>query len=1291
MLKRVLTVTLSLLLCGASFAQIGKKGKSQPTAPVNEEWNDVEIFEQNKIYPRANVIPYGNENDIEKNRYAESPYYVSLNGEWRMDLQTSYSRRPADVEQKTFSADGWRSVTVPEAQWRDGKKAVEAPKLKSSIDQLGDKNCVATYYREFDVPKSWKNYKAYLNLQAKSAYYVWVNHEYVGYSEDSRDISEFELTKHLQLGKKNNIIIQVLSVSDGAMLESNYARTFNGITSDVFITLKPLANIMDYAVTANYAPAQQMGSISLALDIFNAAKKGQYYVEMEIWTPQGKQLDKMGRWTVFDKKNEVTMKLERDLGVVLPWSAETPNLYTLVVRLRNEKMELVETVGTRFGFRTVEMKDGLLTVNGAPVTLRGVTYAYYDYDNAGIPSRERVRQDLQLMKQHNVNAVRTTLYSPAAPYFYELCDEYGLYVVCDGNLQPYSTQAKAVATDKAYINLFVSRMQNMYERLKNHPSIIMWSLGNTVDNGICMENAYRALKQKDKTRPVMFGGAAYSENTDVIAPVNIDYDDLKLYAAKAQPRPLIMAGFGSTRGNSYGSLEPMWQLVRRHSMLQGGFATYWNPADYYDVVAQADSYVTGLVTKERTPSPYLAELRNLYRPFDVTMINRSPDAAEFNITSFTSFLTLNDYILEYNIFSNLKSRIIEGEVSVSLKPGESKNFKLKLPALTLYAGEELFIRFTIRQRTQTEAVPKGTELGVVEFPLPMKEVKKESLADYDREELYVVNTEQDGRSTDGGVIQVFNDNIEMWYDLDNADIVAYKFRDQDLLLSTPVVNFWRAATDNDRVDKNALRLWQNVGPNNMKRNVVATHYRKVDNYTVCIDAMLRYTDPDGVSLFDMKQTIAVLHTGDVLIDNEIVATEQIRTLPKVGLQMCLPKSLDTVRWFGLDKETYSDRRSAGVAGTYKKPVRDMFFHYDKPQESGNRTGVRWVSVQNGTIGLYADLLDTNFNFSIYPYTDLQLFEAPTGTTPAEKDFWTFNVDYRQSGVGSALAGTDIADKDLVTDKRFKFRMHLRAYDLSEYNPYDFCRVEYPEIATSVLPMPLIAKDRDRFDAPMTITLSSPTPKADIRYTLDGSTPTETSTLYKKPFVIKGSTYVKAKAFKKDATPSFTTIKRFNFDYIVKATFAKKPNTPYNYNQETILFDGETGTISELSRGWLGFSGNDLDVVLELSKAIELQNVVVHFAHVPDAWAFAPTAVTVYVSSDGVTYSPAINARIKYAPGEESMNSPQLQTVTVEVNQPDVKFVRLVGKSLSRIPSWHKAKGLRPWIMVDEVELNEVIH
>ena len=1273
MYKKILAVALALSAISVADAQIRK---SNDADPVVDEWNDVEIFEQNKLYPRSNVIPYGDENGIEKNKYEESPFYVSLNGEWRMSLSKDFGGRAKNIEQKDFSSQGWPTVTVPASSWTEGRKTVQAKKVMKPSDVSESGNYVATYSREFEVPKTWKKYKAYLNMRARGAYYVWVNKEYVGYSEDSRDRSEFEITKHLKTGETNTVVIQVVSVSDGSMMESGYARTLNGITDDIFIVLKPLANIMDYSISAKYDTRTTIGDLSVGIDVFNEVKKGQYYVEMTVWDPKGREVEKMGRWTVFDKKNELTMKFERQLGEVQPWTAETPNMYTLVLKLRDQKMNLVETVGCRFGFRTIEVKDGLFTVNGQPVVMRGVLYAPYKVD------KEQMKRDLQMMKQHNVNAVRTILYSPATDYFYQLCDEMGLYVVCDANLQPLSTQAKAVATDKAYINLFISRMQNMYERLKNHPSIVAWSLGDGMDNGICMENAFRTIKGKDKSRAIIYSGAGFGDNTDVVAPKYIEYDDLKLFAAKKQARPLVMAAFGSAMGNSYGSMEPLWQLVNNNSSIQGGFAAYWNKAEYFDPTTGADMSTPSLVDKDGNAVPYLAELRNLYKPFSVRLVNISPDAAEFNVTNYLSFLTLNDYVLEYNIFSNLKSRIIEGEVSVALKPSESKNFKLKIPALTLYAGEELFIRFTIRQKGNSLAVPKGTELGVMEFRLPMKGERKEQLAEYDRVSLLM--------SREGNVVKVYNDNIELQYDLDKAEVTSYRFREQDMLVSSPQLNFWRAETDNDRVDKNAGRLWQSLLPQNVKRVVVATNCLQVDDNTVCIDAMLRYTDQGGTILMDVKQSIAILHTGDVLIDNEVVATEQIKTLPKLGMQMCLPHNTDSVRWFGLDKESYSDRRNSGVAGTHKRALDEMFYLYDKPQESGNHAGVRWLSVERNGIGLYFDMLDTSFNFSVYPYSDVDLYGSSDKSMMQKRGFWTLNADYRQAPVGSALAGQEVQDKDVIADKKFHFCLHIRAYDLSEYNPYDFCRVEYPKIASSVLPMPVVKSDRERFDQPMTISISTETPKAEIRYTVDGSTPDRSSALYKKPFVIGNSTYVKAKTFKDGYTPSFTTVKRYNFDYIVKSDFTNKPNTPYNFEQETILFDGERGDISELSRGWLGFSGSDLNVLLELSKAIELQQVVVNFAHVPDAWAFAPVAVQVLLSEDGENFSPAINAKLKYAPEEQSMNSPQLVKVVIEVNQPNVKYVRLIAKNMGRIPSWHKAKGLRPWIMVDEIELNEVI-
>lgn len=1283
MIKKLIISALALLLITSASAQ---KKKNNTQAQQLLEWSDVDIFEQNKVYPRANVIPFNNENDIEHWKYDKSIYYISLSGSWKTQVNSDLGNRP-DPESKTFSTEGWSTSNVPSTMMVKNGSTIKAPTIKNANTLTSTGNAVATYVKEFDAPKSWADYQAFLQLQARSAYYIWLNNEYVGYSEDSRCISEFDLNKHIKYGKTNTLVIQVISSSTGSLLEMQQSRTYLGITNDVAIVLKPLVNINDYSILAEFTPKSGFGKFSLTADIVNPTKKGQYYIEVEIWNPKGKELDKMGKWVVFDKKGELTTTLNGDFGAILPWTAETPNLYTAVIRLRNERMQLVETLGTRFAFRTVEVKDGMLQVNGAPINLRGVVYTGYDINHNGELSVEQMQKDLKLMKQNNINAIRTAIYSPANPRLYELCDEYGLYVVCDANIQPFSKQSKAVAADKDYLNQFVVRVQNMYERLKNHPSIIVWSLGEGQDNGICMENAYKTLKQKDKYRPVLYSGANYSDNTDIIATRFIEPDDVKAFAVKNPTRPLVFYSFGSTKGNNFGGMEQLWKMVRTYRKVQGGFLAKWNSDITFNQTTYADETSTGLILSNNKPLPYLDELRNLYRPFDVKMVALVPDHAEFTVSNLLDFLYLKDYILEYNIYSNLKPRIIEGEVDVDLAPGESKNFKLKVPKLTLYSGEELFIRFTIRKRGKTEAVPHATEMGTFEFSLPMNIVKKQPLPNYGREELY----SQKDNSTGKELIHVFNNNVDFWFDLGSAEMTSLQVNNQELLASAPKLNFWRPATDNDIVDKNAMRMWTNLNPENVTRTVLETSYRQIDKYTVGIDVMLRYTDRSGNPLFDVRQAYSILHTGDILIDNKVVATEFVKAMPRVGYQFQINKNFDQMHWLGLDKETYADRKMAGVMGTYHQSADELFFSYSRPQSAGNRTDVHWVSITDNKAGLFMDMIDSTFNFSVYPYSDKQLSTAAESFDLKKQSYRTLNVDFRQSGIGSALAQIPMADNVVLTQKEYEFRLHLRTYMLNEADPLDFRRVLYPEGKSSVLPMPTIAKNRDRFDQPMTITLSTSVPKAEIRYTTDGSAPTETSLLYKKPFTINNSTIVQAKTFLKGSTASFVASQRFNFDYITSATFATKPNTPYNYNMETILFDGETGAITDLQQGWLGFSGNDLNVVFELSKSIELQDVVMHFAHVPDAWAFAPTQVMVYVSSDGENYSEAIRAKIKYNPGEIEMNTPQLQTIRVDIDKADVKFVKVVAKSLTRIPEWHKAKGLRPWLMIDEIQLNEVIH
>ena len=622
---------------------------------------------------------------------------------------------------------------------------------------------------------------------------------------------------------------------------------------------------------------------------------------------------------------------------------------------------------------------------------------------------------------------------------------------------------------------------------------------------------------------------------------------------------------------------------------------------------------------------------------------------------------------------------------LDLKPGDGQNFKLKIPQMKLYADEELMARFSVRQRKGTLSVPKSAVLATFEFPIKMVQVAKQPLPEYGRE---VLKMEPDTSS--GHRLLVTNSHILAWFDLDNAELESLQVGGQELIAEPPMLNFWRPPTDNDRVDHRGERVWHNLNPDNVVRRVLAADYRSIDSFTVGIDAMIRYTDKAGEILFDLQQTWAVLHSGDIIVHSEVTPSESVKGIPRMGYQLALARALDTVRWFSLDKETYIDRKQSGVTGTYKAHANDLFFCYGRPQAAGNRAEVRWVSVSNSRAGLFVDMLDTLFCFSTYPYSDKQLATASTCQELQLKNCHVLNIDYRQAGVGSALAGIELDSKGVVPVTKYVFDLHLRPYQLEESAPEDFRRVLYPKVESSVLPMPVIEHGRDRFDAPMVITLSTATPQAEIHYTLDGSEPTLESPVYSAPFTVSSSCILQAKSFMEGMTASFSAVKRFNFDYISSATFAYKANTPYNYAQDGILFDGETGDVTDLSRGWLGFSGTDLSVVFELSKSIDLQDVEMNFAHVPDAWAFAPTSVMVSVSSDGTNYSAPFNAVIQYNPSSQEMSTPQLQAVRVIVDRPNVKYVKVVAKNMGRIPDWHKAKGLRPWLMVDEIHLNETI-
>lgn len=1139
-----------------------------------------------RMAPRANVVTYEDENAIEKLRYEQSPYYLPLD-------------------------DGWTEEAAA------GRKA---------------------WSQQYVIPKDWRDSRIFVRLHLSPGYGFYIGDKLIGVSHDAVAATEFDISGQLRFGKTETFAVRFVAEDDGRLLESPADE--EGLTGSCAVLLKPLYNVQDYAIATSYSSADQSGEYTLDADLFNAKKKGRAFLEVEIWDPQGHQVDKTGKWVFFGKRSEASQQISATLPKVQAWNAEAPRLYTMVIRMYDEYMTLQDIVGTRFGFRTLSTADGF-TLNGRPITFRGIT-VLTPLAMSTPQEVQAVRARLVQMKQQNINAVRTLGGGPAPARFYELCDELGFYVVCDANLFPQSTMGHVVAADNEYSDLFCDRMRSMYGEYKNHPSIVAWSLGECLDNGVCLTAAYQTLKQLDKERPVLCAAAQYADNTDIICPIQADIDQLRQYRAKNLSRPLLMLSYGSAVGNGFGGMSPLWQMVCDHRMIQGGFFL----CDDWASFAQM---------------PYLAELKHLYRPFDVCLTSTAVDAAEFSVTNRCDFRQLSDYRLDYVVCSSLKPHVVEGDVSFSLQPGESKPVKLKIPKLNLYTGEELFLQFTLRQRSNTPAVPKNTVLYTAQFPLPSDNSPRQVLADVAPQPLVM---EKDS----AGLVHIYNNNISIVFSDSLGCITSVSRQGQPLVTQPLQLNFMRDPTPSDHMDPNGLRQWNRYERGQMDCQVVATSCRPIDDHTIGIDVMLLYSTPQLPAAFSVRQTYMVLQSGDILMKNDVVVSPQLKSVARVGMRMGVSPQLTVAEWMGRDVESYSDRRGAGRITENRCPVTDLARRYSQQQESGNHTEVRWAALHNEQVGLYADIIDTLCQFSLQE--------------------GMLNIDYRSTGIGGAYGGINLDESALVKDRRYQFTIHLRAYDCLENDAHDFRRIIYPKVVSSMLDMPVITRGRERFDAPMLVSVTHPMGGVELRYTLDGSLPTERSALYTKPFAIQGSTVVRARAFKKGCVASFVAEQHFAFDYVESCTFAHKPNTPYNKNADRALIDGEKGDVNDLSHGWLGFSAYGMQADLRLGKAIMVNSVTIRFAHVPDAWVFAPAECYVSVSSDGENYSRPVAAVITYDPAAEAMNTTQLQTLTIPVGRSDVRFVRVQAKPIDRIPAWHRAKGLNPWLMLDEISVEE---
>ena len=1288
--------------------------QAQTEAELNA-WNDVNIYEINRLYPRTNVIPVGEQ------------WSQCLNGDWKFKWVDSPSKAPADFYKESYNASSWKTIKVP-ANWElngygtpiyvnvDNEFRPNEPPFAPMVD-----NPVGCYLTEFDIPETWKDRLTFINFGAvKSAYYVWVNGQFVGYTEDAKTNAEFDLTPYVKVGK-NTLAVKVYRFSNGSYFECQDFWRLSGIERDVVVYSKPALNVYDYEIHAGLDKTYENGTFGLKVrlqsTIGKIKKNHRIIVALAIAD---------SRLYFSQSLNEVKFELADDgyyyadialhpeedhIGKVRPWSAENPNRYWMEISLWDRKDNLIEVLGSFFGFRTVEIKDGKLLINGQYVLIKGVNRHEHDPYTGHIISRESMVRDIALMKQLNINTVRTCHY-PDDPYWYELCDKYGLYVWdeanCESHAQGYGE--RSLAKDPQYKRMIWSRNRNMLERDKNHPSVIMWSMGNECGNGVNFEYTYDWMKDRDKTRPVTYERAIYDRNTDVIGLMYASPKYLQKFVDEGLDslhRPFIMVEYCHAMGNSMGGLQDYWEVIEANEQLQGG--CIWDWVDQSFIVHDKDKDVdwlavggdfghaygvgdddafcaNGVVSSDRRPHHHAAEVKKVYQPIKFKAIDLK--TGEFEVKNWNAFTDASAYDCDYTIFSAEKE-LLKEKFDLNLKPYESQRMNIQRLRIYGHPGEEFFVRFSVKNKENHPFMPAGTEVAYDEFKLewpsaPLEPLVKEKQVQFDADKC-----------------EVFNEDFRVSFEPKSGGITSFWYKDEVMLVDTHGCsdNFWRAPTLNDEVDSWALPRWKKASLQNLIPQCSGLHFERLDDHTVTAHATVEYYDGTGHLQIVVNKLYLINGEGNIAITNRVEPMEIVTSFPKIGMQLRMPLDYRNLTYFGKDTENYPDRNASGKRGLYKVDALSLFEQHVVPQDNGNHTETRWFALTSNKskVGLFVTM-QKPFNFSIYNYKDGGPSSINDGSLTSSRrinqlepqDFLTVNVDYKQAPIGTATCGPGVDEKHVLKNQVYEYTVLLRAFDTKAEDPIELYRFQLPEVDSIMLPMPEIKatmagkEDYHMFNRPLTISMTCSDPDAEIRYTTDGSEPTKKSSVYKSSFVILKTTTIKAKAFKKGMVPSFVTLKQFNRLNIKNTTFVNPPAERYGKEADIALMDGKKGASGDWQNDWLGFEGVDMEATIELAVPTIINTVKVGICHEPNDWVVWPKSVWVSFSTNGEDFTDWQPAELPVFNRPDKMQGFGRIEARARVDGKKVKFVRVKVENQGVLPEWHPYAGEKAWIMVDEV-------
>lgn len=1022
------------------------------------EWQDEKTPSKGRVFPRTSFVSHASQENSKIANLESSPFFRSLNGKWKFNWVSNLKDIPQGFQNPDFDDSRWGEIEVP-ANWEVNgfgtalytNHPYEFQPKNPKPPTIPDHNQAGTYRKTIEIPADWKGREIFLHIGGvKSGCYVYVNGKKAGYSEDSKSPAEYNITPYLKEGK-NVIALEVYRWSTGSYLECQDFWRISGIERDVYLWSQPKLAVFDFDIKQELDPTFRNGLFGLNVILQNNDKKAaNASLSYELRDKKGAVVA-TGQRNITVKANEKNeVRFDKEIENVLAWSAETPDLYDLNISLAQQGQQ-TEYIPFKVGFRKSEIRGNQFFLNGKPILIKGVNVHEHNQVTGHVVSEEDLRKDLELMKQNNINAIRCSHY-PQQRRFYELCDEYGIYVCDEANIESHGMgynldKGRTLGNNPDWQNAHMERTVNMYERNKNYPCITFWSLGNEAGNGCNFYATYRYLKSKENMRPVQYERSLLEWNTDLYVPQYPGAHHFAKWGQSDTDRPYIPSEYAHAMGNSTGNLMDQWEEIYKYPNLQGGFIWDWidqgivtkdeNGNQFWayggdfgqDSPSDGNFLCNGIVNPDRTPHPCMAEIKKVYQYVWALPVDLGKGV--IRIENRYDFTDLNRYKIVYRIKSNDKV-IKEGALRYTdIEPGASQEFTLPVSNLKSKAGTEYFAEIEVFTKEATDLVPAGHSVAANQFRLPV-----EPLATAFKAPKGKIDVEENSDE-----IRIGNGRFSFAFDCKTGKPVSYRIDGTEYFNDAFGLepNFWRGPTDNDYGSAMPKRLqpWKQAAKNLKLASKKVTS----DDKSVAIEAV--YDLQETATTYTVTYTLFA--DGTLKTDGQLKATSAIQEIPRIGMRFRMPAAYDKVTYFGRGpEENYCDRNNGTQVGRYEAKAADLYYPYVRPQENGHHTDTRWVALTNPKgKGLLIVADEQNLEFNAL-HNSVEDFDSEESTRRYQWQNFTANEDHNPELARNVKPKhthvNDIVDRDFVEVCIDHRMMGLGGDDSWGSRPYEAYRI-----------------------------------------------------------------------------------------------------------------------------------------------------------------------------------------------------------------------------------------------------------